>query len=334
MRCKWLIGLGIVAAGCGGGAGGPACSGVTGMSDLVARAEVLVVAVYGAQARCDGAVVAADAGPTEATRIFRKGEEIRIVATPGRHAVSLLAYADAGREAIGAACSVVDLPAGSDGCIDLTLEPPPDLVTADGDLAMSVDQGGDLGHDVGPSSDVAEGVLAAWDVGEAVGDALEACNPVKRGLVSLVAEKTAVKAGAEAVKVSYGPDGAAYFQASYPKGLNASWDVSMRMGITFAFDAALPATYVGWDRVGPTLVLCGVNGAYRRYDPVMQLLPKTQSGYTVAKVPIAGGGGWMVTDVGGFDPAKVTGLEVHVNPQKGAMGTGTCELWVDDVRFY
>src|SRR5207302_1434721 len=101
---------------------------------------------------------------------------------------------------------------------DLTPLPPPDLA--------------DTSH--GPGADVAENVLTDWDVADAVGDAIEACRPVNRGSIMLVADANMVRAGKQSVRVAYGPDQSYYFEALYPKARNAGWDLSTRAGVALS----------------------------------------------------------------------------------------------------
>ena len=110
----------------------------------------------------------------------------------------------------------------------------------DNDCDGQVDQAPQCG---GPSSDVAE-VHADWAVAESIGDATEPCSDVARGLVSLAAETspTWVRAGSQAMRVSYGPDGAAYFSAHFPASRAAGWDLSTRTGVVLYVSAAQPGT--------------------------------------------------------------------------------------------
>jgi hypothetical protein len=220
---------------------------------------------------------------------------------------------------------------GDGGAGDLAVAPGRDMaIPAPPDLAMAPP---DLRRPNGPGADVAEAVLATWDVGESLDNNLAPCNPVKRGLVSLASEMGRVKVGKEAVRVDYGPDGINYFQAVYPKGGKAGWDLSGRTGVTFLLDAQLPPTFSGWSPAGPTVVLCGPNGSYRVLSPAGNLLPRDGLGYLPVMVPLAGGGSWLTQDAGGFSLAQVDSIELHANPLKN-LGTGTCHVWLDDVRFY
>jgi hypothetical protein len=185
----------------------------------------------------------------------------------------------------------------------------------------------------GPTWDVAENVLATWDVGESTNDTIEACNPVKRGKVSLAAETSAVETGAQAVRVNYGPDGSYYFQALYPKTRKAGWDLASRTGIDFWVDAEVPKNYGGWSPPGPTVVLCGANGSYRSLSPVNNHLTTTFSAYQEQRVPLAGDAEWVAVDSGSFSLTHVDSIEFHADPLRG-VGTGVCHFWLDGVRFY
>lgn len=201
----------------------------------------------------------------------------------------------------------------------------------DNDCDGTVDQAPQCG---GPAQDAAED-SSSWAAAEAVGEALEPCSDVTRGLVTLGSETspTWARVGAQAVKVSYGPNGGAYFGAHYPAARDAGWDLSMRSTLAFAVSAAQPSTYGGWNPAGPTVVLCGRDGGYLRLDPISVSLLSTDGGTTPLTVPLGGDGGWNATVVGPFQLSAVDSLEVHLDPIKGA-GTGTCTLWLDDVRFY
>ncbi|MSP61384.1 MAG: hypothetical protein EXR72_13765 [Myxococcales bacterium] len=179
--------------------------------------------------------------------------------------------------------------------------------------------------------DVAEDVLATWEVGESENDTIVPCNPVARGHVALAKETMRVREGAEAVRVSY--DGVSYFQAATPKSRNAGWDLTGRSGLSFFLDAQQGPNYGGWDPAGPTVVLCGQNGSYRRLQTQMNRLPRAPAGYVEIKIPLVGGAGWNAADVGGFSLARVNSVEFHADPLKGA-GTGNATLWLDGVRFY
>ena len=201
----------------------------------------------------------------------------------------------------------------------------------DNDCDGTVDQAPQCG---GPAQDATE-VISSWAASEALGDAVEPCSDVTRGLVTLAAETSApwVLAGTQSVRVSYGPNGAAYFGAHYPAARDAGWDLSTRSTLSFVVSAAQPSTYGGWSPAGPTVVLCGRDGGYLRLDPLVATLLATDGGTTALAVPLAGDGGWTATVVGPFDLGTVDSLEVHLDPSRGA-GIGTCTLWVDDVRFY
>jgi hypothetical protein len=123
--------------GCGGSP--PPCMGVAGSSQLVQRAALFRLAVYGGGAGCDGSQIAAGAGAPIASGDFVPGETIRIDAPSGPGTVTLSAWGDvAATELLGTACRQVDLPAGSPLCLDLTL-----VAASDG--GASGDAAADLG---------------------------------------------------------------------------------------------------------------------------------------------------------------------------------------------
>jgi hypothetical protein len=200
----------------------------------------------------------------------------------------------------------------------------------DNDCDGQVDQRPQCG---GPSVDVAE-TLSDWGVSEAVGDVVAPCSDATLGLVSLASETAApyVVAGASAVRVNYGPSGAAYFAARYPAARDAGWDLSTRTGLSMVMSGMQPSTYGGWSPAAPTVILCGRDGGYRQLDPLTPLLP-ADGGSVALQVPLRGDGGWSSIDVGPFDLSTVDSFEVHADPARGA-GTGTCSLWLDDAHFY
>ncbi len=81
------------------------------------------------------------------------------------------------------------------------------------------------------------------------------------------------------------------------------------------------------------MILCGRNGAYRRLDPSVNLLPRTVGAFVEQKAPLGGGGGWTVTDFNGFTLTQVDSIELHMNPLRGN-GFGTVDVWFDNVHFY
>lgn len=180
--------------------------------------------------------------------------------------------------------------------------------------------------------DYAEDVAATWDVGEATGQTIQACSPMKRGKVALAADSAHRRVGATAARIDYGPNGMNYLQAVYPRTRDGSWDATVQKTADFWIDAQLPGSYMGWDPIGPTLVLCNAAGKYRRLDPDTNRLPREIDSWTRLRVPLAGGDGWKAQDVGGFDPRAVKWVEFHVDPYRNN-GTGTCRLWIDGLRL-
>lgn len=200
----------------------------------------------------------------------------------------------------------------------------------DNDCDGQIDQRPQCG---GPATDVAE-LASDWAVSEAVGDVAAPCSDATLGLVSLASETSApwVVSGTRAVKVNYGPDGAAYFAVRYPATRDAGWDLSTRTGLSMVVSGLQPSTYGGWSPAAPTLILCGRDGGYRKLDPLTPLLP-TDGGSVALQVPLDGDGGWSSTEVAPFDLRTVDSFEVHADPARGA-GTGMCSLWLDDVHFH
>jgi hypothetical protein len=198
---------------------------------------------------------------------------------------------------------------------------------AERDLAASPDLGGRLPIEV----DVAEDA-SAWDVGESQDDEIDACDPQRRGKVSLAGDPQHRVLGAASIRVDYGPGASSYFQAVYPRTRDAGWDLSRYAALSLVVAAELPRSYQGFSPPGPTIVLCAKDG-YRRLDPVVNLLPRDGIGWVPLTVPLDGGGAWRVNDDGDFDLGAVDSLEIHADPQRGS-GNGVVRLWVDAVRFY
>jgi hypothetical protein len=211
------------------------------------------------------------------------------------------------------------------GVVDASV--PKDMTTPVPDLS-GVDFSG---INNGPAPDVAENVALDWDVGESASMNPEACAPVKRGNVTLVADAMHTKVGNQSVRVDY--TSINYFQAVYPKGENANWDLTTRNGVDVWIDGNEPMNAQGWMPNSPTIILCGAFGTYRRLDPTMNLLPKVTSGFVELKVPLAGGAGWTKTDIGMFNVNKVRSIEFHANPLRGP-AVGPIQMWLDGVGFY
>jgi len=234
----------------------------------------------------------------------------------------------------------LDLGAGTDdlAVADLALDLAVDLALAD--LTAVPDLSNvdllvppDLARSHGPSTDVAENVLGGWTVGESTNDVPVPCNPSNPlGRVTLSAELTQLKAGSEAVHLGYTQSND--FQAVYPSGLNASWDLSTRTGLHVWIHATEGAGYGGWSPAGPTLILCGPGGAYRTISPIVDALGGAAGAYTQMQIPLAGGGNWISTNMGGFDLTQVRGFELHFDPLCGACTLTSSDVWLDDAYFY
>jgi hypothetical protein len=199
------------------------------------------------------------------------------------------------------------------------LGPPPDLEMPD------------LAVDPGPSSDVAENVLATWDVGESTNDTPVPCNPMNLGHITLTADNM-VQAGVQALNLAY--TSTAYFQAVYPKGLTANWDLRGRSSLEVWVQAIEPGGYGGWIPAGPSLVLCSPAGGYRIISPSSDMLGSTSGGYAQLLIPLSTAGLWTATDMNGFDLSHVTGLELHFDPQCGTCTVSSVTVRVDNVFFH
>jgi hypothetical protein len=216
--------------------------------------------------------------------------------------------------------AVPDLSVSDDLAVELPdLTPLPDLATLP-----------DLTVDPGPSSDVAEDVLATWDVGESTNDAPVPCAPMNLGHLALTADSTVV-AGREAVNIAY--TASSYFQAVYPKGLGASWDLRGRTSLEAWVQAVEPMGYGGWSPAGPTLMLCSPGGGYRAISPTIDQLQPSANAYTQLLIPLSTSGGWIATDVN-FDASHVTGLELHFDPLCGACAITSVTVRIDNVFFH
>ncbi len=198
--------------------------------------------------------------------------------------------------------------------------PPPDLQP-------------DMTRSHGPSTDVAENVLSTWTVGESTNDTTVPCNPNNTlGRVTLLAEMAQLKAGSQAVHLAYTQ--ANYFQAEYPTGLTANWDLSTRAGLNVWVHATLGTGYTGWSPSGPTLILCGPGGAYRTISPILDGLGGAAAAYTQMQIPLGGGGNWFSVDSGGFNLNQVRGFELHFDPLCGLCTLSSTDVWLDDAYFY
>jgi hypothetical protein len=121
--------LGVVAAaltwpGCGGGSQNASCMQLSAGSDLVARAAVLVLDVYGPPVDCAAAAGAAGDAAAPLTRRFLPTEAITLAVPPGPHTFVLRAYADsAATVEMGSGCAEASLAPGAQACISLDVAP-------------------------------------------------------------------------------------------------------------------------------------------------------------------------------------------------------------------
>jgi len=199
----------------------------------------------------------------------------------------------------------------------------------DDDCDGSADEAPSCG---GPSWDVAENSTANWTWADSADDNPVYCNPTTRRLITAYNGNyyTNVKAGVDALRLDYGPNGAAYFQAVYPVARNGDWDLSTRTGLHFWVRSDWPLSYGGFSPPGPLVVLCGPSG-YRVLSPTWEHIAAV---YGEQHVPLAGVPGvWNVADYGTFSLARVDSVELHQNAWQNG-GTGTVYVFYDDVRFY
>ena len=112
------------------------------MSSVLARAQLVRLDVYDANARCDGARIADGATAPMMSKAAVAGQPITLDVPAGHHALVLSAFADAaGAELLGSACVETDVHANQPACFDLTL----DEVATDGGV------GGNGGDDLAGS---------------------------------------------------------------------------------------------------------------------------------------------------------------------------------------
>jgi hypothetical protein len=97
------------------------------VSELVMRAALIRLEVYGAGARCDGNTVAAGAPAPSQTQVVTAGQPLRLDVPAGHHVLLVTAFADAAAtQLLGSACTEADLKADHAACFNLTLSEPPD----------------------------------------------------------------------------------------------------------------------------------------------------------------------------------------------------------------
>lgn len=84
---------------------------------------------------------------------------------------------------------------------------------------------------------------------------------------------------------------------------------------------------LGWQVAAPVVVLGGPTGTLR-YEPVLPLLP-IAGGWAYIEIPLAGGGGWTRTDMGGALSA-VDRVEVATD----SFGGDGYDIWIDAMTFY
>jgi hypothetical protein len=97
-----------------------------GTSDIIAQSLLLSLDDYGAGVNCDGDRAEAGSIPLS-TRRFVAGSAIKLDLPPGPHTLVLWAFADTdGTQLLGSACAQKTFVAGSQICLDLTVNPAPD----------------------------------------------------------------------------------------------------------------------------------------------------------------------------------------------------------------
>ena len=124
--------LALIASSCGVSAPTTPCMKMSGPSALVSGAKLFRVDVYDANAPCVNDDVPPGAGTLLVSKTFSPGQKIAIDVAPGKHTVVLTTFSDsAGTMELGRSCSFVDLVAGAQFCLDVTLHEPPDLAVPD-----------------------------------------------------------------------------------------------------------------------------------------------------------------------------------------------------------
>ena len=184
----------------------------------------------------------------------------------------------------------------------------------------------------GPRMDLAEQAQYSWAVFDSDSGTPLPCEPSlpnTHGTLLSSFSASNVLVGGSSMQVDLSYPGAGDFGAVYPRLRNASWDLSTTTGLTFEGKAVLPSG-ITWQRNAPEIILCGAQG-YRKLTPSASVLGA--GSFTRQNVPLTGGSGWTVTDVGGFSLGDVRGVEFHLDPARG-VSTGTVTVLFDDVRFY
>ena len=141
-RLAWAVGalFAVSAAGCGVSAPNTPCTPMNGPSPLVTGAALLRLDVYAAGTACAGVIIAPGAGAPLLSHSFKPGEKVSLSIPNGPHTVVLTTFSDAaGAVELGSVCQMVTIQPGGSLCLDLTVEPAPDLGPPDAamDLAMT-----------------------------------------------------------------------------------------------------------------------------------------------------------------------------------------------------
>ena len=129
----WAV-LGAIA--CAGCDSSTPCVTMKAPNDLVTRAALLRLDVYGADGSCAGTDAAPGSGTPTTTR-YPHGEAIALDVPPGRHTLVLFAFADAaGTILLGSGCVVSDVAPGAGACLHLAVSPVADASIPDGPPVM------------------------------------------------------------------------------------------------------------------------------------------------------------------------------------------------------
>ncbi len=137
----WAVafGVAVVAAGCGPSAQVTKCVPMSGPSPLVTGAKLLKLDLYPSTVGCVGDVVAPNAGAPVLSRSFHPGDAVNVDVAPGTYTILFTTYSDAaGTVETGTACKSATLQPGAQFCLDLTVEPAPDLSVEDASDDLSV----------------------------------------------------------------------------------------------------------------------------------------------------------------------------------------------------
>lgn len=115
-----VVAAALALASCGGSGGDAPCMQISGASEIISRAAVLVLDVYGPEVDC----AAAPSTVAPLTQRFLPSDAITLNVPPGPHTILLRAYADsAGTVELGSGCTQINLAPGAPVCISLGVAP-------------------------------------------------------------------------------------------------------------------------------------------------------------------------------------------------------------------